>query len=39
LLDVAMPRLAGLQAARQRAERLPRLRILMVSVHNNEQYL
>jgi DNA-binding NarL/FixJ family response regulator len=39
VLDVAMPRLTGLQAARQLAERLPRLRILMVSVHDNEQYL
>jgi DNA-binding NarL/FixJ family response regulator len=39
VLDVAMPRLTGLQAARQLAERLPRLRMLMVSVHDNEQYL
>jgi DNA-binding NarL/FixJ family response regulator len=39
VLDVAMPRLTGLQAARQLAERLPRLRMLMISVHDNEQYL
>ncbi len=38
VLDVAMPRLTGLQAAREIA-RLPRApRILMLSMHDNEQY-
>jgi DNA-binding NarL/FixJ family response regulator len=38
ILDVAMPRKTGLQAARDLHERLPELRILMLSMHANEQY-
>ena len=38
ILDVAMPRLTGLQAARQLAERRPRLRLLILSMHDSEQY-
>ncbi|HST43063.1 MAG TPA: response regulator transcription factor [Conexibacter sp.] len=39
ILDVAMPRLTGLQAAAELSRRAPRLRILMLSMHDNEQYL
>lgn len=39
VLDVSMPRLTGLQAARQLAERAPGIRVLMLSMHDNEQYL
>jgi len=39
LLDVAMPRLTGLQAARQLTKQLPELRVLMLSMHDNEDYL
>lgn len=39
ILDVAMPRLTGLQAAAALARRAPRMRILMLSMHDNEQYL
>ena len=39
VLDVSMPRLTGLQAARQLAERAPEVRVLMLSMHDNEQYL
>jgi DNA-binding NarL/FixJ family response regulator len=39
VLDVAMPRLTGLQAARELARRRPELRILMLSMHDSEQYL
>jgi DNA-binding NarL/FixJ family response regulator len=38
VLDVSMPRLTGLQAARELAQRRPDLRVLMLSVHDNEQY-
>jgi DNA-binding NarL/FixJ family response regulator len=38
VLDVAMPRMTGLQAAREIAERQPRMRILMLSMYDNEQY-
>src|SRR5688572_32351985 len=38
ILDVAMPRLTGLQAARELQERRPELRTLMLSMHANEQY-
>jgi DNA-binding NarL/FixJ family response regulator len=38
ILDVAMPRMTGLQAARELSRRFPRLRILMLSMHDNEQY-
>ena len=38
VLDVAMPRLTGLQAARQLSKRRPDLRLLILSMHDNEQY-
>jgi DNA-binding NarL/FixJ family response regulator len=39
VLDVAMPRLTGLQAARELSRRRPDTRILMLSMHESEQYL
>jgi len=39
VLDVTMPRLTGLQAARELAKRRPDVRVLMLSMHDNEQYL
>ena len=39
ILDVAMPRMTGLQAAQQLAKRLPKVRVLMLSMYDNEQYL
>lgn len=39
ILDVAMPRLTGLQAAEQLGRRLPDLRILILSMYDNDQYL
>jgi DNA-binding NarL/FixJ family response regulator len=38
VLDVSMPRMTGLQASAELARRQPELRILMLSVHDNEQY-
>ena len=38
ILDVAMPRLTGLQAARQIVRQRPRVKALMLSMHDNEQY-
>ncbi len=38
VLDVAMPRLTGLQAAREMSRRSPALRILMLSMYDNDQY-
>ena len=34
-----MPRMTGLQAAREITRRRPELRVLMLSMHDNEQYL
>ncbi|NJP52057.1 response regulator transcription factor [Streptomyces sp. SBST2-5] len=39
VLDIAMPRLTGLQAARELVALKPGLRILMLTMHDNEQYL
>ncbi|WP_031506393.1 response regulator [Streptomyces megasporus] len=39
VLDVAMPRMTGLQAARELSARHPGLRILMLTMYDNEQYL
>ncbi len=39
VLDVSMPRLTGLQAALQLTREHPELRVLMLSMHDNEQYL
>jgi DNA-binding NarL/FixJ family response regulator len=38
ILDVAMPRLTGLQAASELSKRKPDLRILILSMHDNERY-
>jgi DNA-binding NarL/FixJ family response regulator len=38
ILDVAMPRMTGLQAAQELHRRRPELRILILSMHDNEQY-
>ena len=38
ILDVTMPRLTGLQAARELLKRRPDLRVLMLSMHDNEEY-
>ncbi len=38
ILDVSMPRMTGLQAAAELRRRRPELRILMLSMHDNEQY-
>ena len=38
ILDVSMPRLTGLQAARELSRRKPDLRMLMLSMHDNERY-
>jgi DNA-binding NarL/FixJ family response regulator len=39
VLDVAMPRMTGLQAAADLSRRRPELRLLMISMYDNEQYL
>ncbi|NUR01586.1 MAG: response regulator transcription factor [Streptomyces sp.] len=38
VLDIAMPRMTGLQAARELSRRLPGLRILMLTMYDNEEY-
>ena len=38
LLDVSMPRMTGIQAASELSRRRPALRLLMLSMHDNEQY-
>jgi len=38
ILDIAMPRMTGLQAAREVSRRAPSVRILMLSMYDNEQY-
>ncbi|HET6507096.1 MAG TPA: response regulator transcription factor [Baekduia sp.] len=38
VLDVMMPRLTGVQAARRLTERRPDLRVLILSMHDNEQF-
>jgi DNA-binding NarL/FixJ family response regulator len=39
ILDIAMPRLTGLQAASEISRRAPEVRVLILSMHDNEQYL
>lgn len=39
ILDVSMPRLTGLQAAREVARLHPGVRVLILSMHDNEEYL
>jgi DNA-binding NarL/FixJ family response regulator len=38
ILDVTMPRLTGIQAARRIAQDKPEVRTLMLSMHDNERY-
>ena len=38
ILDIAMPRMTGLQAAREISRRAPGIRILILSMYDNEQY-
>jgi DNA-binding NarL/FixJ family response regulator len=38
VLDVSMPRMTGIQAASELSRRRPELRLLMLSMHDNEQY-
>ena len=39
VMDVAMPRKTGLQAARELTRQRPGIRVLMLSMHRNEQYV
>lgn len=39
ILDISMPRMTGLQAARELSHRRPELRLLMLSMYDNEQFL
>jgi len=39
ILDIAMPRMTGLQAARELARRCPDVRTLILSMHDREQYV
>jgi DNA-binding NarL/FixJ family response regulator len=39
VLDVSMPKLTGLHVARHLAEQRPRTRVLILSVHDNEEFL
>ena len=39
ILDVGMPRMTGLQAARGIRAHLPNVRVLMLSMHDDERYL
>jgi DNA-binding NarL/FixJ family response regulator len=39
ILDVGMPRMTGLQAAREIRAHLPASRVLMLSMHDDERYL
>ena len=39
ILDISMPRMTGLQAAHQLSQRRPDLRLLMLSMYDNEQFL
>ena len=39
ILDVSMPRMTGLQATEQLMRRRPQLRVLILSMHEDEQYL
>jgi DNA-binding NarL/FixJ family response regulator len=38
ILDVTMPRLTGIQAARELGQRRPELKTLILSMHDNQQY-
>jgi DNA-binding NarL/FixJ family response regulator len=39
VIDITMPRMTGLHAARELHRHRPKLRILMLSMHENERYL
>ena len=39
ILDISMPRMTGLQATRELLRRRPDLRVLILSMHEGEQYL
>lgn len=39
VIDIAMPRMTGLHAARELHRRRPEVRVLMLSMHQNERYL
>jgi DNA-binding NarL/FixJ family response regulator len=39
ILDISMPRLTGLQATRELQQRRPEIRVLILSMHESEQYL
>jgi DNA-binding NarL/FixJ family response regulator len=39
ILDISMPRMTGLQAAHQLSQRRPELRLLMLTMYDNEQFL
>jgi DNA-binding NarL/FixJ family response regulator len=39
ILDISMPRKTGLQAAREITHRRPEVRVLILSMHDNEQFL
>jgi DNA-binding NarL/FixJ family response regulator len=39
ILDISMPRMTGLQAAAELTRRRPALRVLILSMHDNEHYL
>lgn len=38
ILDVSMPRLTGIQATRELVRRRPDIRVLILSMHDNERY-
>ncbi|CAM5408234.1 Protein-glutamate methylesterase/protein-glutamine glutaminase [Streptomyces griseoloalbus] len=38
ILDIAMPRLTGLQAARELSRTLPEIRLLVLTMYDNEQF-
>ena len=38
ILDISMPRMTGLQAAREITQRQPGVRVLILSMHENEEY-
>jgi DNA-binding NarL/FixJ family response regulator len=39
ILDISMPKLTGLQAARRILDHRPDMRVLMLSMHDNEEFL
>jgi DNA-binding NarL/FixJ family response regulator len=39
VLDITMPRMTGLQAARELARRAPGVKVLILSMHDDERYL